>query len=209
MTKSHLPISAYARLETLRRLKVLREAKGLSDGQDAAADVVFASKGPGGLNRLRGQAIAELVASGYLLEEIMMVLADPESPYSILIEGLKPESIHDTIRAIVRDTKAARKKQGETAARSDYVQHLHRLRDAAWAALDESGVSHTKNLLDSIEKYGQAIAEAENIRIVRAGRGSTKQTEPEEQSEDEEETPAGDTDNPKWEEEYPTDEDHD
>jgi hypothetical protein len=207
MAKSHLPISTYARLETLRRLKVLRESDGLTVEQRAASDVVFATGGPGGLNRLRGQAIEEMIAAGYLSEEIYMALADPESPYSILVEGLK--NVHDTVRAIIREARAARQKKPQERARIEYIQHLHRLRDAAWAALDEGGMSHTKNLLESIEKYGQAIAEAENIRVVRAGRGHTKQ-EPEAQPEDEEETPVGGEENdPKWEEEFHADESND
>lgn len=207
-TKSHLPINAHVRLNQLRRLKTLRDSKdGLSTGQRAAADVVFAVAGPGGLNKLRGQAIAELVAAGYLLEEIMMMLADPESPYSILIEGLKPEALHDTIRAIIRDAKAERRKRGTAQARDDYVQRLHRLIDATWATLDDVGAAHHKSLLDSIDGWNQAIADAEGIRFTRAGRGSIKRTEPEEEQSENKEAPAGnEEDNPNWEEEFHADE---
>lgn len=205
MASSHLPISAHVRLTQLRRLKELWDSKdGLSAQQRAAADVVFSTKGRGGLNRLRVQAIGEMVEAGYLSEEIFMVLADPESPYSVLIEGL--ENVHNTVRDIIREAKAERKEKGKEAARDEYVQRLRRLIDATWAALAEGGdVSHQKNLLDFIDRCNKAIAEAMGIQYTRAGRKSTRH--PEEQSEDEE-APAG-SDDPKWEEEFEADESDD
>ena len=133
--KSHLPISSYARLNQLRRLKELHTATLADDGSDAPtltpaqkvmADQVF---GSASLDTLRRQAIREMVSSGYLDEEIKMMLADPESPYSILIEGLKPESIPDTIRAVIRKVKKNLKDEGQGQAIADYiqVQHLHHI----------------------------------------------------------------------------------
>jgi hypothetical protein len=151
-----------------------------------------------------------MVVAGYLSEEIFMALADPESPYSILIEGLG--NVHDTVRVIIREVKEERGKKGSEAARDEYIQRLHRLIDATWITLDEVGAAHHKSLLDAIDGWNRAIAEAEGIRLVRAGRGSTKQppVEPEKQSEDEEKAPAGENgDDPKWEEVFEADEDHD
>lgn len=210
MASSHLPISAHVRLTQLRRLKELRGTKdGLNAQQRAASDVVFSTKGRGGLNRLRVQAIGEMVEAGYLNEEVFMVLADPESPYSVLIEGL--ENVHDTVRAIIREAKAERKEKGKEQARDEYVQRLRRLIDATWAALAEGGdVSHQKNLLDFIDRCNKSIAEAMGIQYTRAGRKTTQHPAPEEQPEDEEETPAGD-DTPNWEKEegYQVDESND
>lgn len=208
MVKTHLPISAYVRLNQLRRLKELRDSKdALSVEQRAAADVVFAAAS---LDKLRGQAIEEMVAAGYLNEEIMMALADPMSPYSILIESLKPESIHDTIRAVIRKAKSDRTKRGAEANRDEYVQTQRRLIDATWATLSEAGAAHHKSLLDFIDERSRAVAEAEGIRFTRAGRGNTKRAETEPEAEGQpkgEEAPViNEQEDPKWEEEFKADE---
>ena len=214
MAKSHLPISSYARLNQLRRLKELYEgtvhadvkgAKELTAAQKAMAKQVFGSRS---LDVLRYQALREMVESGYLDEEIKMMLADPDAPYSILIEGLKPESISETIRAVLRKVKADCKKRSETQDRNDYIQRLHRLIEATWVTLEDAGASHHKSLLDAIANWNQAIAEAEGIVFNRAGRTNVKQPpaeekQPEPESEDE---PAGEDIEPNWDEEYHADE---
>ncbi len=204
-TKSHLPISAHVRLNQLRRLKQLREqTDGLTAQQRSLADRVF---GGASLDVLRRQAIEELVASGYLDEEIKMTLADPESPYSILIEGLKPEAIPDTLRSVIRKIRTAKKTRSAEQARDEYVQTQRRLIDATWVTLDEAGAAHHKSLLEFIDERSRAAAEAEGIVFTRAGRSSTKRPEPEEQPEEEEDAPVGDDDSkPNWEEEFTPDE---
>ena len=203
MAKSYLPISSYVRLTQLRRLKELRASKdSLSTEQRAAADHVFNSSS---LDVLRRQAIEEMVAAGYLNEEIYMVLADPDAPYSILIEGL--ENVHDTIRAVIRKIRAERRKKGQAQSRDEHVQRLHRLVDATWVTFDDVGTAHHKGLLDFIDQCGRAIAEAEGIRYTRAGRGSTKQPEePEAQSEDKKDSSAHSKETvPGWEEDFEAD----
>ncbi len=214
MVKSHLPISSYARLNQLRRLKQLYEgtvdadAKGateLTPAQKVMAKQVLGSRS---IDVLRYQALSEMVASGYLDEEIKMMLADPDSPYSILIEGLKLENLSETIRSVLRKVKADRKKGGETQARNEFIQHQRRLIEATYVTLEEAGAAHHKSLLEFIDGRSRLIAEAEGVVFVRAGHSSTKRPESEEQPEPEEE-PAGKEDDPKWEEEYHADESHD
>ena len=214
MAKSHLPISSYTRLNQLRRLKKLYEgtvdkdangAKDLTPAQKVMANQVLGSHS---IDVLRYQALSEMVASGYLDEEIKMMLADPDSPYSILIEGLKLDNLSETIRAVLRKVKEDRKKGGETQARNEFIQHQRRLIDATYVTLDEAGAAHHKSLLEFIDGRIRLIAEAEGISFNRAGRSSIK-TAPEEQSEPEEE-PAGDeAEDPKWDEEYHADESND
>ncbi len=212
MVKSHLPISSYARLNQLRRLKQLYEgtvdpdatgAKELTPAQKAMARQVLGSRS---LDVLRYQAISEMVASGYLDEEIKMMLADPDAPYSILIEGLKPDRLAETIRAVLRKVKADRSKGGQEQARNDFIQQQRRLIDATWVTLEEAGAAHHKSLLEFIDNRTRAVAETEGIVFNRAGRTNVKKAAPEEQPESEEEKPAGEETNPNWEEEYPTDE---
>ncbi len=213
MDKSHLPISSYARLNQLRRLKELYdgtvdpEAKGakeLTDSQRAMAKQVLGSRS---LDVLRYQAISEMVSSGYLDEEIKMMLADPDAPYSILIEGLKPDRLAETIRAVLRKVKADRSKGGHEQARNDFIQQQRRLIDATWVTLEEAGAAHHRSLLEFIDERTRAVAEAEGIVFNRAGRTSVKTPSPEEQpDEPEEEQPAGEDQDPKWDEEYKSDE---
>ena len=210
MTKAlpHLPISAYVRLNQLRRLKELRDdGDRLSAQQKAMSDQVF--NGPS-LNRLRSQALEEMVAAGYIDEEIRMVLADPESPYSILIEGLKPEALSETIRAVLRKIRSEQKGKGPEQGRNEHIQRLHRLIDATWFTVAEAGAAHHKSLLDFIDQCGRAIAEAEGIQYTRAGRKTTQHATPEEQPE-EKDTPSGEPaeEDPNWEEEFRTDESND
>ena len=214
MAKSHLPISSYARLNQLRRLKGLYEgtvdadakgAKELTPAQKVMAKQVLGSRS---IDVLRYQALSEMVASGYLDEEIKMMLADPESPYSILIEGLKLENLSETIRSVLRKVKADRKKGSETQARNEFIQQQRRLIEATYVTLEEAGAAHHKSLLEFIDGRSRLIAEAEGVVLNRAGRISTKRPETEEQPEPEEE-PAGEEDDPKWEEEYRADESND
>ena len=214
MSKSHLPISSYARLNQLRRLKELYEgtvdadvkgAKELTPAQKVMAKQVLGSRS---IDVLRYQALSEMVASGYLDEEIKMMLADPESPYSILIEGLKLENLSETIRSVLRKVKADRKKGSETQARNEFIQQQRRLIEATYVTLEEAGAAHHKSLLEFIDGRSRLIAEAEGVVLNRAGRISTKRPETEEQPEPEEE-PAGEEDDPKWEEEYRADESND
>ena len=211
MAKSHLPISSYARLNQLRRLKQLYdgtvdpEAKGakeLTDSQRAMAKQVLGSRS---LDVLRYQAISEMVSSGYLDEEIKMMLSDPDAPYSILIEGLKPDGLNETIRAVLRKVKKERGKGGPDRARNDFVQQQRRLIDATWVTLEEAGAAHHKSLLEFIDERSRAVAEAEGISFNRAGRTSIKSTPPEEQPDEPAEEPAGEDQDPKWEEEYKAD----
>ncbi len=210
MAKSHLPISSYARLNQLRRLKQLYEgtvpadakgAKELTDAQKAMAGQVLGSRS---LDVLRYQAISEMVASGYLDEEIKMMLADPDAPYSILIEGLKPDRLAETIRAILRKVKKDQAEGGSEQARDHYVQQQLRLIDATWVTLEEAGAAHHKSLLEFIDERTRAVAEARGGVFKRAGRTSPKQPAPEEQPEPEEEESA-DKQDPNWEEEYKVD----
>lgn len=213
MAKSHLPISSYARLNQLRRLKQLYEgtvdpeakgAKELTDSQRAMARQVLGSRS---LDVLRYQAISEMVGSGYLDEEIKMMLADPDAPYSILIEGLKPDRLAETIRAVLRKVKADRDKGGPEKVRNDFIQQQRRLIDATWVTLEEAGAAHHKSLLEFIDDRTRAVAEAEGIVFNRAGRTNIKSAPPEEQpDEPEEEQPAGEDQDPHWDEEYKADE---
>ncbi len=215
MAKSHLPISSYDRLNQLRRIKQLydgtvdEDAKGateLTPAQKVMAKQVLGSRS---IDVLRYQALREMVALGYLDEEIKMMLADPESPYSILIEGLKLDNLSETIRAVLRKVKADRKNGSEAQARDEFVQQQRRLVEATWVTLSEAGAAHHKSLLEFIDDRSRAIAEAEGIVFTRAGRSTTKHSSPEEQPEPEEE-PAGDeAADPKWEEEYHADESND
>lgn len=211
MIKSHLPISAYARLNQLRRLKQLYDgtvdpestgAKELTDAQKAMARQVLGSRS---LDVLRYQAISEMVASGYLDEEIKMMLADPDSPYSILIEGLKPDCIAETIRAVLRKVKKDRDKGGQEQARNDFIQQQRRLIDATWVTLEEAGAAHHKSLLEFIDDRTRAVAEADGIVFNRAGRTNIKKAAPEEQPDEPQKEPAGEDVNPNWDEEYKVD----
>ena len=211
MTKSHLPISSYARLNQLRRLKQLYdgnvdpEAKGakeLTDAQRAMAKQVLGSRS---LDVLRYQAISEMVASGYLDEEIKMMLCDPDAPYSLLIEGLKPDRLAETIRAVLRKVKKDHEEGGSDQARDHYIQQQLRLIDATWVTLEEAGAAHHKSLLEFIDDRTRAVAEARGGVFKRAGRASVKQPTPEGQPKPEEELAGEDTD-PNWEEEFHADE---
>ncbi len=214
MTKSHLPISSYARLNQLRRIKELyagtvspdsKGAKTMTDAQKAMARQVLGSRS---LDVFRYQAIYEMVASGYIDEEIKMMLADPDSPYSILIEGLKPDRLGETLRAVLRKVKKDREKGGSVQARDDFIKQQRRLIDATWVTLEEAGAAHHKSLLEFIDERTRAVAEAEGIVFNRAGRTNVKQPpaeekQPEPESEDE---PAGEDIEPNWDEEYHVDE---
>ena len=212
MVKSHLPISSYDRLNQLRRIKELyagtvdKDVKGateLTPAQKVMAKQVLGSRS---IDVLRYQALREMKASGYLDEEIKMVLADPDSPYSILIEGLKLENLSETIRAVLRKVKTDRKNGSETQARNEFIQQQRRLIEATWVTLSEAGAAHHKSLLEFIDGRSRLIAEAEGISFNRAGRSSIK-TLPEEEQPEPEEEPAGDeAEDPKWEEEYHADE---
>ena len=215
MAKSHLPISSYARLNQLRRLKELyagtvspdaKGAKSLTDAQKAMARQVLGSRS---LDVFRYQAIFEMVASGYLDEEIKMMLADPDSPYSILIEGLKPDRLAETLRAVLRKVKKDRDKGGPEQSRNDFIQQQRRLIDATWVTLEEAGAAHHKSLLEFIDNRTRAVAEAEGIVFNRAGRTSVKQSPVEEKQPESEEEPAGESDDPNWDEEYKADEGED
>lgn len=215
MVKSHLPISSYARLNQLRRIKELYagtvspDAKGvktLTDAQKAMARQVLGSRS---LDVFRYQAIFEMVASGYLDEEIKMMLADPDSPYSILIEGLKPDRLAETLRAVLRKVKKDRDKGGPEQSRNDFIQQQRRLIDATWVTLEEAGAAHHKSLLEFIDNRTRAVAEAEGIVFNRAGRTSVKQSPAEEKQSEPEEEPAGESDDPNWDEEFKADEGED
>ncbi len=180
MVKSHLPISSYARLNQLRRIKELyagtvdKDVKGateLTPAQKVMAKQVLGSRS---IDVLRYQALREMKASGYLDEEIKMVLADPDSPYSILIEGLKLENLSETIRAVLRKVKTDRKNGSETQARNEFIQQQRRLIEATWVTLSEAGAAHHKSLLEFIDGRSRLIAEAEGISFNRAGRSSIK-----------------------------------
>ncbi len=211
MAKSHLPISSYARLNQLRRLQQLytgtvpedaKGAKTLTDAQKAMASQVLGSRS---LDVLRYQAISEMVASGYLDEEIKMMLADPDAPYSILIEGLKPDRLAETLRAVLRKVKRDQQDDSAEQARDHYIKQQLRLIDATWVTLENAGAAHHKSLLEFIDERARAVAEARGGVFKRAGRTSTKKPTPEEQPEPEEES-ADEASDPKWEEEYKVDE---
>lgn len=204
MVTTYLPISAHVRLTQLQHLKnLLTDKKGLTPQQEVLANQVFHHKS---LSVLRRQALTELVAGGYLDEEIKLVLADPESPYSILIENLKPTNLSATLRDILQEIRLERRNCSTEMARDEYVRTNRRVIDATWATLAEASTPNHKVLLDIITDRSRSIAEAEGIVFTRAGRSRTKQSE-DKQPDNTEKSPAGnDESDPRWEEEYKTDE---
>lgn len=171
MVTTYLPISAHQRLTLMADLRKKQGEGGLSDVQASLAGMVFSTES---LAKMRKQALREMVAAGYTNQEVRMVFANPDSPYSILIEALKPETVIRTIKQGLDDTRKEQKRGGMQAALDEYIQTKRRLIDATWATLADSGAAHHKQLLDFINSCSQDIADALNIRVVRAGRASTK-----------------------------------
>lgn len=171
MVTTYLPISAHARLTLMASLRKHQTDNELSDVQASLAGMVFSTES---LAKMRKQALREMVAAGYTNQEIRMVFADPDSPYSILIEALRPDTITRTIKQGLDDTRKEQKRASTQAALDEYVQTKRRLIDATWATLADSGAAHHKSLLDFINSCSQDVADALNIRVVRAGRASTK-----------------------------------
>ncbi len=204
---SHLPISACVRLDQLRRLKELSETDGLTEVQKVMAKHLLSSAS---LNIFRRQVIEEMVASGYLDEEIKLAFVDPDSPYSILLEGLKPDNLNSTFQQAIRIVKRDRRKLGQEQYRQEFIQQQYRLMDATWEALGNAGGVQRKALLEFANDRSQAIAEAHGVRFLRAGRASTKQ---EKEEEPEEQQPTGESDapaeEPDWGEEFVPDESSD
>lgn len=184
MVTTYLPINAHQRLTLLASLRKKQADKGLTDVQAAVAEMVFSTEQ---LAKMRVQALREMVASGYTTQEIRMVFADPDSPYSVLIEALKPETVIGTITEAINGLRKEQNRGGAQAALDEYIRANRRLRDATYATLADSGASHHKQLLDFINQRNQDIADALGIRVTRAGRASTKGagTEPEEPEPDE------------------------
>jgi len=171
MVTTYLPISAHARLTLMAKLRKNQTDNALSDVQASLADMVFSTIS---LAKMRKQALREMVAAGYTNQEIRMVFADPDSPYSILIEALEPKLVTRTIKQGLDDTRKEQNRADTKAALDEYIQTKRRLIDATWATLADSGAAHHKSLLDFINQCSQDVAEALNIRVVRAGRASTK-----------------------------------
>lgn len=202
---SHLPISARVRLDQLKRLKELREADGLTEAQQVMADHILSSAS---INIFRRQVIEEMVASGYIDEEIKLAFADPDSPYSILIEGLKSDNLNSIFQQAIRNVKQSRRKLGQNQFRKEFIQQQYRLMDATWEALASAGASHHKSLLEFANDRSEAIAEAQGVRFMRGGRATTKQgqeEEPEDSQPTDEPDAVTDTDKPDWEEEFVAD----
>ncbi len=171
MVTTYLPISAHVRLTILADLRKKQQANELTEVQVVVADEVFSKEQ---LAKMRVQALREMVAAGYTTQEIKMVFANPDSPYSVLIEALEPKNVIGTITEAINGIKKEQKQNPAKAAIDEYVQGNRRLRDATYATLADAGASHHKQLLDFINQRNQDIAEALGIRVVRAGRASTK-----------------------------------
>ena len=207
MVTTYLPISAHVRLTILADLRKKQQANELTDVQVAVADMVFSKEQ---LAKMRVQTLREMVAAGYTNQEIRMVFANPDSPYSVLIEALEPKNVIGTITEAINGIRKEQKQNLAKAAIDEYVQGNRRLRDATYATLADSGASHHKSLLDFINQRNQDIAEALGIRVVRAGRASTKGagTGPEEPESDAEEGEKPQDNDVDWSEEFtPADED--
>lgn len=171
MVTTYLPVSAHQRLTLLADLRKKQTDNALTPVQSAVADMVFSKEQ---LAKMRVQALKEMVASGYTTQEIRMVFADPDSPYSVLIEELEPKNVIGTLTEAINAIRKEQKQDQTAAAINEYVQGNRRLRDATYATLADSGAAHHKSLLDFINQRNQDIADALGIRVVRAGRASTK-----------------------------------
>ena len=211
MSKTHLPISPYQRLEMIKRLAERME--GLTEQQKALADRVFSAPA---LDALRTQAVKEMVAAGYMNEEIYLVFADPDSPYNILVRGLSTKNVTGRMSIIITKARKIMTKEGKEAIRQEYIHTQTRLRDAAWDTIGQAGASHHKGLMEFIDSRSAAIAEAEGVRFQHAGRpSSTKQTGTETKEDlnrmqqEVEEGKSTDVDDPGWEEEFKRDETQD
>ena len=213
MAKSHLPISPYVRLEAIQRLAELVDGGTMSVEQKVLAGKVFSAPA---LDAFRTQAIKEMVAAGYMNEEIYLIFANPESPYSILIRGLSPKKVGIRLSIIITKARRDLEKAGKEAVRQSYIHTQQRLEDAAWETIAQAGASHHKGLMEFIDSRSAAIAEAEGVRFQHAGRpASTKQTGTETkedlgrmQKEAVQETEP-EADDPGWEEEFTRDENQD
>ncbi len=197
MVTTYLPISAHLRLTILADLRKKQQNNELTDVQVAVADKVFTAEQ---LAKMRVQALREMVASGYTNQEIMMVFANPDSPYSVLIEALEPKHVIGTITEAINGLRKEQNRDNTRASLGEYIQANRRLRDATYATLADSGASHHKQLLDFINQRNQDIAEALGIRVVRAGRASTKKVaeagpeEPDADKEDEDQQQSNEVD---------------
>lgn len=203
---SHLPISARVRLDQLKRLKETNEADGLTEVQKVMADHLLSSAS---LNVFRRQVIEEMVASGYIDEEIKLAFSDPDSPYSILLEGLKANNLNAIFQQAIRHVKQARRKLGQDQYRQEFIQQQYRLMDATFEALASADAGHHKALLEFANDRSEALAVANGVRFLRGGRATTKQGKDEEtednQPTSEPDAPA-DTDTPDWDKEFIADE---
>lgn len=205
---SHLPISARVRLDQLKRLKETSEADGLTEVQKVMADHLLSSAS---LNVFRRQVIEEMVASGYIDEEIKLAFSDPDSPYSILLEGLKADHLNSIFQQAIRHVKKARRKLGQDQYRQEFIQQQYRLMDATFEALASADAGHHKVLLEFANDRSEALAVANGVRFLRGGRATTKQGKDEEtednQPTSEPDAPADtDTDTPDWDKEFIADE---
>ncbi len=213
MAKTNLPISPYQRLEMIKRLAERVDSNTLTDQQKSLTDRVFSAPA---LDAFRTQAIKEMVAAGYMNEEIYLTFADPDSPYNILVRGLSTKNAAGRISVIIIKARKILTKEGKDAIRQAYIHTQQRLMDSAWDTIGQAGASHHKGLMEFIDSRSSAIAEAEGVRFQHAGRpSSTKQTgtdskeDLERMKQEVEQEASTGVDDPGWEEEFKRDETQD
>ncbi len=140
---------------------------------DGAKEIAKRVLRPKTIQRLRLSAIAGMVASGYMDDEIFLQLADPASQYHVLLRHMN-QKITQRIKGEIFAIRTAREEMGEAAYKEDYLRSRQRLLEDVWGAINNADTARVGRLIEIAESLTVDIAENQGVVSKRAGRKRSK-----------------------------------
>lgn len=128
---------------------------------------------PKTIQRLRLSAIAGMVSSGYMDDEIFLQLADPASQYHVLLRHMN-QKITQRIKGEINAIRVAREAMGEAAYKEDYLRSRQRLLEDVWGAIQRADAARIGRLIEIADALTVDIAENQGVVQKRAGRKRSK-----------------------------------
>ncbi len=160
--------------EHLAQLSRIQKAlDGDTFTHDGAKEIAKRVLRPKTIQRLRLSAIAGMVASGYMDDEIFLQLADPASQYHVLLSHMN-HRITQRIKGEIVAIRRAREVMGERAYKEDYLRSRQRLLEDVWGAIHQADTAKVGRLIEIAEALTVDIAENQGVVQKRAGRKRSK-----------------------------------
>ena len=160
-----------AHLAQLARIKTALDNDTFS--HDGAREIAKRVLRPKTIQRLRLSAIAGMVASGYMDDEIFLQLADPSSQYHVLLRHMN-HRITQRIKGEIMAIRTARETMGEAAYKEDYLRSRQRLLENVWGAIQRADSARIGRLIEIADTLSVDIAENQGVVSKRAGRKRSK-----------------------------------